>query len=135
MSCKIYHLNIELLQSLDKDNARFRHIIDHLNQCPECLARYHASRKLDEILKSGLNKPATPQSFPTKVMNYIQYSLMPELRKAILEVAKSTTTHPPACWIQQQVKPKFPKTSDSSLDFQVTSWVKTVILAVKLLTK
>jgi Fe2+ or Zn2+ uptake regulation protein len=40
---------------------------------------------------------------------------MPELRRAILEAARSTTIHPPAYWIHQQVKPQFPQTSIRSV--------------------
>lgn len=115
MNCEEYPLEIELLQSLNEDDTQSQHVIDHLKQCPQCLERYHVSHKLDEMFKIELNDLPLPQFFSTKIITYIQYSVMPELKKAILEAVKSTTIHPPAHWIHQQVRPQFPEACTKSV--------------------
>ncbi len=115
MRCEKYHLEIELLPSLDDDAARFKPVISHLQECPGCLSRFHGSRKLDNILKAKLNALDYPLSLSAMILSHIQYSSMPELRRAILKEVKSTAIHPPACWIYRRVERKFPQTSIRSI--------------------
>ncbi len=115
MSCHKYQLDIELLPALDVGDGRFQQAISHLQQCPRCLARYEAARKLDAVLAAGLNALDPPASFPAKIMSYIQYSLLPLLRKTIFEEVKATDIHPPARWIHQQIQLRFPDTSLQSV--------------------
>ncbi len=115
MNCRRYQVDIELLPSLNGGNAQFQQTICHIRQCPHCLIRYQVARELDEVLEIKLNELDPPAAYPVQVMSYIQYSLMPELRRAILEEVKSTASHPPARWVYQQVKPQFPQTSIRSV--------------------
>jgi Fe2+ or Zn2+ uptake regulation protein len=109
MSCHKYHVDIELLPSLDEDTAQFQQAVSHIQQCPRCWARYQTARELDEVLAAKLNEPAPPPSFTARIINQIQCSLMPAVRRAILEKIKSTTIHPPADWVHMQLKQHFPR--------------------------
>jgi Fur family peroxide stress response transcriptional regulator len=115
MSCHKYHHDIELLSSLDDDAVEFQHVISHIKHCPNCLARYHVARGLDNFLETKLNELDPPAAFPAQIMDNLRYSLMPELRRVILERLKATTIHPPARWVHQQIEPLFPSTSLKSV--------------------
>jgi Fur family peroxide stress response transcriptional regulator len=66
---------------------------------------------MDRLLEKKLNEPTPPTSFPDQIKNDLRYSLMPELRKAILEKVKSTPIHPPARWVYRQIEQLFPDAS------------------------
>ncbi len=70
---------------------------------------------LDKLLETKLNEIDIPDYLPAQIMNYIQCSLMPELRRFILEQIKSTITHPPAGWVHQQISQRFPQIGFGSI--------------------
>ncbi len=115
MSCHKYLFDIELLPSLDEDDDIFQQVILHLKQCPHCQDRYETARKLDEVLEAGLNALDPPDAFSCKIIGHIKYSLLPLLRKAILEAIRNTSINPSASWVHRQMQPQFSNASLRSI--------------------